>query len=99
MRTRARQANDETMAVDVPYLSTTFDIPEANIDALLDSPTAELVKDFLASISTKAQEYDTLKAEKLRVDVELDNTVRTSESKVKVQKAAAAKHVKEIEEL
>ena len=97
MRTRARAASPA--AIDVPYLATAFELPEDEIQTLLDAPTTELVNQFLASVSSKAQEYDDIKAEKLRVDVELENTVRTSETKVKAQKAIATKHAKEIEEL
>ena len=98
MRTRAQDA-DSTMALDVPYLSTTFGLPEPDLQTLIDDPTTELVKQFLTSLTAKAHEYDALKSEKLKVDVELENTVRTSETKVKAQKAAVNKHVKEIEEL
>lgn len=97
MRTRAKAASPA--AVDVPYLATAFELPEDEIQTLLDAPTTELVTQFLASVSSKAQEYDDIKAEKLKVDVELENTVRTSETKVKAQKAIATKHAKEIEEL
>ncbi|KAI7470446.1 hypothetical protein KC351_g12662 [Hortaea werneckii] len=97
MRTRA-QAADPT-ALDLPYLSTTFEVAEPDLQILLDAPTAELVKDFLTSLTSKGQEYDSLKAEKLKVDVELENTVRTSETKVRAQKAQVTKHAKEIEEL
>ncbi|RMY82393.1 hypothetical protein D0861_07907 [Hortaea werneckii] len=97
MRTRA-QAADPT-ALDLPYLSTTFEIAEPELQTLLDAPTADLVKDFLTSLTSKGQEYDSLKAEKLKVDVELENTVRTSETKVRAQKAQVTKHAKEIEEL
>ena len=97
MRTRAQSA--EPGGLDVAFLSTTFGIPESDIESLIDSPTTELVKQFLGSIVTKGQEYDNLKAEKLRGDVELENTVRTSETKVKAQKAAVTKHANEVEEL
>jgi nucleoprotein TPR len=97
MRTRAKAASPA--AVDVPYLATAFELPEDEIQTLLDAPTTELVNQFLASVSSKAQEYDDIKAEKLRLDVELENTVRTSETKAKAQKAIATKHAKEIEEL
>ncbi|KAM0716436.1 hypothetical protein Q7P37_007881 [Cladosporium fusiforme] len=97
MRTRARAA--DTAAVNVPYLATAYDLPEEEIQTLLDGPTTELVNHFLASVSAKANEFEELKAEKLRVDVELENTVRTSDTKVKAQKATVTKHAKEIEEL
>ncbi|KAK3707925.1 Protein mlp1 [Vermiconidia calcicola] len=97
MRTRAQSA--EPVAFDIPYLSTTYDYQESDIQTLIDAPTTELVKEFLTSLTAKGQQYDTLKADKLRVDVELENTVRTSETKVKAQKAAVTRNAKEIEEL
>ncbi|PPJ50359.1 hypothetical protein CBER1_05925 [Cercospora berteroae] len=97
MRTRA-QAHDAA-AVDVAYLATTYGVAEHDVQQLLDAPTAELVEDFLLSLTDKGNEFDALKAEKLKVDVELDNTVRTTETKVKAQKAAVAKAQKEVEEL
>lgn len=97
MRTRAQDANPG--GLDLAFLSNAYGIPEPDLETLTNAPTSELVKDFLASLTTKAQEYDDLKAEKLRVDVELENTVRTSETKVKAQKAAVTKHAKDVEEL
>ncbi|KAK1068883.1 Protein mlp1 [Friedmanniomyces endolithicus] len=94
MRTRR-----QTSVVDLPFLSITFDVAEVELQALLDAPTTELVKDFLASLTSKGQEFDALKADKLRVDVELENTVRTADTKARAQKAQVTKHVKEAEEL
>ncbi|SMY22852.1 unnamed protein product [Zymoseptoria tritici ST99CH_1A5] len=96
MRTRAQ---GDAGGVDTAYIANTFELAETDVQTLLDQPTAELVKDFLHSIATKAQEYDALKAEKLKVDVELENTVRTTDSKLKAQKTAVTRHAKEIEEL
>ncbi|KXS99803.1 hypothetical protein AC578_8902 [Pseudocercospora eumusae] len=96
MRTRAQ---GEATAVDVAYLATAYGVPEVDIQTLIDAPTTDLVNDFLQSVTAKTQEYDALKAEKLKVDVELDNTVRTLETKVKAQKAAVTKAHKEVEEL
>lgn len=97
MRTRAHDA--ELATLDVPYLSNTYDVSESNFQSLLDAPTVELIKDFLTSLTTKAREYDSLKADKVKVDVELESTVRTSEAKVKAQKAAVTRYAKEAEEL
>ena len=93
MRTRAKAA--DSVAPSLDFLSTTFDFPEADLQTLLDSPTAELVKDFLQSLTDKGREYDELKAQKLKLDVELDNTVRTSDAKLKAQKSTLAKHAQE----
>ncbi|KAK4545903.1 hypothetical protein LTR36_002467 [Oleoguttula mirabilis] len=97
MRTRAQAA--DPMALDLPYLSSTYGVPEADIQTLIDAPTADLVREFLASLTTKGQEIEALKTEKIKVDVELENTVRTSETKVKAQKTQITKHAKEVEEL
>ncbi|KAK3113701.1 Protein mlp1, partial [Teratosphaeriaceae sp. CCFEE 6253] len=97
MRTR-RQAADPSV-VDFPFLASTYDVPETEIQTLLDSPTTELVKDFLAALTNKGHDFDALKADKLKGDVELESTVRTAESKAKAQKAQVSKHAKEIEEL
>ncbi|KAK5118837.1 hypothetical protein LTR62_000046 [Meristemomyces frigidus] len=97
VRTRAKAA--DPMAIDLPYLSTTYDVSETDIQTLLDSPTNELIRQFLASVTTKAQDFDALQTEKLKVDVELENTVRTFESKIKAQKSQVTKHAKEVEEL
>ncbi|KAF2765542.1 hypothetical protein EJ03DRAFT_279829, partial [Teratosphaeria nubilosa] len=97
MRTRARAA--DPTALDVAYLATTYGVDETEVQILLDAPTQELVKSFLLSLTEKGHEYDELKAEKLKVDVELENTVRTADSKVKSQKAQVTRQAKEIEEL
>lgn len=85
--------------MDLPYLSTLYGVPETELQTLVDAPTAELVQEFLASLTTKSQEFDTLKADKVRVEVELENTVRTADAKNKAQKAQVTKHAKEAEEL
>ncbi|TKA67268.1 hypothetical protein B0A55_09415, partial [Friedmanniomyces simplex] len=97
MRTRGRAA--EPSVLDIPYLSTTYEIPHAELQTLLDSPTTDLVKEFLASLTNKGQDFDALKADKLKVDVELEKTVRTADTKARAQKAQVTKHVKETEEL
>ena len=97
MRTRTRaQAG---AVVDTLVIASSFDVEEAKLQVLLDSPTAELVKDFLANLTVKAEEFDETRAEKLRKDVELENTVRSNESKVKALKASVNKGLKEIEDL
>ncbi|KAK5174053.1 Protein mlp1 [Saxophila tyrrhenica] len=96
MRTRATAHSE---ALDVAYLSNTYDIPEADLQTLIDAPTTELIHDFLLSLTDKGKENDALKADKLKADVELENTSRTAETKLKAQKAQVTKHAKEVEEL
>ncbi|KAK3675930.1 Protein mlp1 [Recurvomyces mirabilis] len=97
MRTRAKAA--DATAVDLPYLSTTYDVPETDLQSILDAPTTDLIHQFLASLIAKGHDFDALRADKLKVDVELENTVRTSESKIRAQKGQVTKHAKEVEEL
>jgi len=95
MRTRAGAGT----AVDTAAISSSFVFEEPKLQTLLDAPTTDLVREFLVSLTVKAQEFDDAKAEKLRSDVELENTLRNNESRVKSLKASANKNLKEIEEL
>ncbi|KAJ9400120.1 hypothetical protein DTO282F9_2890 [Paecilomyces variotii] len=81
--------------VDVPFLSTHYSIPETTLTTLTQAPTVDLVNQLLESITTKAREYDELKSDKLRLEVELENAVRTSESKIKVLKGSVEKGLAE----
>ena len=85
--------------VDTAAIASSFAYEEPKLQSLLDAPTAELVKEFLVSLTNKAQEFDDAKADKLRSDVELENTVRSNESKTKAMKSTVNKGLKEIEEL
>lgn len=85
--------------VDTAVLASTFSYEEPKLQTLLDAPTAELVRDLLANLTGKAQEYNEARSEKLRTDVELENTVRSNETRVKGLKATVNKGLREIEEL
>lgn len=78
-------------AVALPYLSSHYAIPEATLSTLTQTPTTDLVNQLLQSITKKAHEFDELKSDKLRLEVELENAVRTNESKVKVLKTTVEK--------
>lgn len=94
MRTRARAGG-----IDTALLAATFSVEEPTLDTLLDAPTADLVRQFLTTLTTKAQDFDTLKSEKLRAEVELENTIRSNESRVKGLKATVNKGLQDVEEL
>lgn len=85
--------------VDIPFISSHYSIPETTLTTLTQAPTVELVNQLLESITTKAREYDELKSDKLRLEVELENAVRTSESKIKVLKGSVEKGLAEIADL
>jgi hypothetical protein len=94
MRTRAQAG-----AVDTALIAQAFSIDEPQLDSLLDAPTQDLIKDFLSALTARAKDFDNLKADKLRSDLELENTLRAGESKVKALKATLSKNSQEIQDL
>ncbi|CAG8323322.1 unnamed protein product [Penicillium salamii] len=86
-------------AVQLPYLSSHYAIPETTLTTLTQAPTVELVNQLLESINKKAHESDELKSDKLRLEVELENAVRSNESKVKVLKTNVEKGHTEVADL
>ena len=98
-RKAAASSGDQAGSIDAPYLAAHYAVPESTITSLLDEPTVELVKSLLESISEKAKEHDQLQSEKLRVDVQLENAVRSGESKARVLKSNVDKGLAEISTL
>lgn len=86
-------------AVDFRALSAFSSLPETTISALVSDPTTELVKSFLQTITDKAKECDQNKSQKLRLEVELEQSVRTRESKIKVFRNSAEKALAEASKL
>ncbi|RMJ27074.1 Filament-forming protein [Aspergillus sp. HF37] len=85
--------------IELPYISSHYSIPESTLTTLTQAPTVDLVNQLLESITVKARDYDDLKSDKLRVEVELENAVRSSDSKTKVLKNSVEKGHAEVEEL
>ncbi|KAI9722891.1 MAG: hypothetical protein M1812_001339 [Candelaria pacifica] len=83
-------------AVDIPYLSAYLTVPQTTLTNLSDTPTAELVQAVLERVAAKAREHDEVNAEKLRLDVELENAVRGAESRTRGLKATVDKGLKEV---
>lgn len=88
-----------TAAIDTAYIAAAYSVPEPALETLLDSPTVELVQQLLAKIEGKAHEFDDVKAEKLRSDVELENAVRTGDARARALKSSVDKNLKEVEEV
>lgn len=84
--------------VELPYLSSHYLIPESTLTTLTQAPTVELVNQLLEAVSKKAHEFDELKSDKLRLEVELENAVRSSDSKIKVLKNSLQKGQVEVED-
>lgn len=85
--------------IELPYISSHYSIPESTLTTLTQAPTVDLVNQLLESITKKARDYDDLKSDKLRVEVELENAVRSSDSKTKVLKNSVERGNAEVEEL
>ncbi|KAJ8113905.1 hypothetical protein OPT61_g4084 [Boeremia exigua] len=86
-------------AVDVGYLAASYAVPESTLQSLLSEPTIELIQSLLVQIEAKAREYDDLKSEKIKVDVELEAAVQGGDTRARTLKAAAEKAQKESEQL
>ncbi|KAI9846233.1 MAG: hypothetical protein M1837_004222 [Sclerophora amabilis] len=85
--------------VDIPYLSNYLTVSEQSLSTLSKEPTAELVSSILQAVAAKAREHDETKADKLRLNVELENVVRRGESRARGLKASVDKGLTEVEEL
>ncbi len=87
------------VAVDVEYLSAYLSVPQQTVSTVIDTPTAELVQAVLTAVITKAREHEELAADKLRVDIELENAVRSSEARIESLRANVEKAQKTVEEV
>ena len=85
--------------LDVDYLSAYLNVPQPTLTSVIDAPTAELVQAVLEAVKAKAHEHDELVADKLRVDIELENAVRSSETRVEGLKSTIEKSQHTVEEL
>lgn len=87
------------VAVDFAYLSTHLGVSETTLTTVASQPTPDVVTAVLQAVFAKAQEFDALYAEKLQVDIELENAVRSSEARCQTFKATADKALKDVEEV
>ncbi|KAH8600298.1 hypothetical protein B0O99DRAFT_668268 [Bisporella sp. PMI_857] len=59
----------------------------------------ELVQSVLAAVTAKAKEHDELAADKLRVDIELENAVRSSETRIEGLRSTIEKSQRTVEDV
>ena len=88
-----------TALIDVDYLSAYLKVPQQTLASIVDAPTAELVRSILQAVTAKAREHDELEADKIRVDIELENAVRSSETRIEGLKSTIEKSQKTVEEV
>lgn len=87
------------VAVDYGYLSTHLGIAESTLSTVATQPTADVVTAVLYAVIERAREFDALYAQKLQVDIELENAVRSSEARSQTFKATADKALKDVEQV
>lgn len=85
--------------VDVRAISQFSALPETTVNTLTESPTQELVISLLQTIESKAKEFEQIKSQKVKLEVELETHVRTSESKVKVLQNSRDKALADVNKL
>ncbi|KAL8418756.1 hypothetical protein RB594_002097 [Gaeumannomyces avenae] len=86
-------------AVDLDFLSSHLSLPLDSITTIATDPTAELVSAVLNAVAIKAREFDVLYSEKLQLGIELENAVRSSESRCQTFKGTTDSALKEVEDL
>lgn len=85
--------------LDITQLSTFCSLPQSSVKALLDAPTADLVRTLLQNIATKAGELQEARSVNLKSSVELENAVRGGDAKNRLLKSSVDKALKESAEL
>ncbi len=85
--------------LDIAQLSTFCSLPQSSVQALLDAPTANIVRTLLQNIATKAGEFQEARSVKLKSSVELENAVRGGDAKNRLLKSSVDKALKESADL
>lgn len=85
--------------LDIPQLSAFCSLPQSSVQALLDAPTANLVRTLLQNIATKASELQEARSVNLKSSVELENAVRGGDAKNRLLKSSVNKALKESADL
>lgn len=83
---------------DIPRLSSFLSVSQESFSQFA-AAAGDYVTVILTSITIKAKEYDELKADKMRAEVELEQSVRTAENKVKGMKGQLDSALKENQQL
>ena len=84
---------------DVPRISAFLVVPQKTIETLTASSDGDAVATILAALTGKAREYDDMKAEKLRMDVELEQSSRTANTRISSMKARLENALAETQDL
>jgi len=83
---------------DIPRLSAFLSVPQESFSQFA-AAAGGYVAVILTSITIKAKEYDELRADRMRAEVGLEQSVRTAENKVKGMKGQLDSALKENQQL
>jgi len=86
-------------ALDVGYLASYLQLPQETLTLLVDTPTTELVRQVLEVVTAQARKHDVLESDKMAVDAEFENAVRSSETRVEGLRSTIEKSQKTVEEV
>ena len=77
--------------LDLQHLSSYCSVPQNSLEALLDTPTVELVRALLQAVEEKARQHEEVESDNFRLNVELENAVRGREAQERSHKNFIAK--------
>lgn len=83
---------------DIPRLSAFLSVSNESLHHIA-AAAGDYVAVIFSSITAKAKEHDELKADKMRAEVELEQSVRTAENKVKGMKGQLDASLKDNQKL
>ena len=86
-------------ALDVGFLSAHLGVPEETLATVATTPTADLVRAVLDAVTNKGREFQELYSDKLNIQIEYENVVRSSESRCETYKATADTALKDVEDV
>ncbi|PFH59824.1 hypothetical protein XA68_11842 [Ophiocordyceps unilateralis] len=84
--------------VDIGYVAGHLGLDQPVLATLTTEPTVELVSALLQAVASKAQEFEALYTSKLQTDIELENAVRSAETRSQTAKATTENALKEVQD-
>lgn len=85
--------------IQLPPIAQFLGVPTVDLVVGLEEPSKVTIQRIYQAILSRASEFETLRAQKLKADVDLENAVHGQQSRSNVSKAAVEKHLAEISRL
>ncbi|KAI9829462.1 MAG: hypothetical protein M1826_005644 [Phylliscum demangeonii] len=81
---------------DVAFLSTYMSLPQDIVAKVIEEPTKDFIHLLVQAIALKTNDCERVKAINARLEVELENSVRTSDSRIRTLKGSLTQALKEL---